>query len=106
MTEISYDSLIQEWIELVLASAPNAVIMIIPTFMDQCFPKEVKMKCYHILQMVERTRIDITAKRQKKPLQYRKGSIRQNALDLPFLPTRFMLYDEESEEVKVWFQKH
>lgn len=104
-TDESYVCMIGDWIDLILASVPNAVIMVVPTFMDLCNLKEIKTKCIHILKMLEKTKSDIIESKQNEEstLLSKKGCTKQSKMELPFLPTSFLLKDEDDEETKVGF---
>ena len=101
LTDEDYASMIGDWIDLILASVPNAVIMVVPTFMDQCSPPEVKLKCDHILKMLEKTKNEIIESRQNQEPLSRKSCAKQNKMELPFLPTSLLLKDTDDEETKV-----
>ncbi|XP_066929100.1 malignant fibrous histiocytoma-amplified sequence 1 homolog [Clytia hemisphaerica] len=105
MTEEAYNTMIGEWIELILTSVPNAVILIVPTFIDQCGSlEEIKQKCQHILTLVDKRR----RKRQEIRIRYEtrsKGSFeRAHKLkrdDIPTLPASFLFRNSVEEETKI-----
>lgn len=105
MTEEAYTSMIGDWIDLILTSVPNAVILVVPTFIDQCGSlEEIKQKCHHILAMVDKR----CRKRQEIQIRYEtrsKGSFdrpfKPKREDLPTLPASFLFKNSVEEETKV-----
>jgi len=82
--------MIGDWIDLVLARVPKAVILIVPTFIDLCSTEEIKEKCDHILSMVHLRVQEIQRENEKDP----KGS--RSLVEVPVLPSTF-LFDEDGE---------
>lgn len=100
-TDESYNCRIGDWIDLILASVPNAVIMVVPTFMDLCNTMEIKTKCKHILKMLEETKSKIIESRRREDLSKKGCAKHETKMELPVLPTSFLIKDEDDEETKV-----
>ena len=86
--------MVGDWIDLVLARVPKAVILVIPTFIDMCTTEEIKEKCENILSMVH-LRVQEIRRENEKDV---KGS-RTLVEEIPVLPSSFLF--SENGETKV-----
>lgn len=94
-TDSGYEDQVGEWIDLVLARVPNAVILLVPTHIDLCEFTEIKEKCDNILEKTT-TRMEQIKKENEKDM---RGS-RSLDDEAPHLPTHYKLSDNGDVKVR------
>lgn len=92
----NYEQQVGEWIDLVLARVPKAVILIVPTHIDLCDVAEIKEKCDDILVNISKRMSEIKKENEKDV----RGS-RSLDDESPHLPTHYKV--SENGEIKVKF---